>query len=262
MLVRLIAQRLSDVPSHDDWLTAAESATLAGLRVPKRRGDWRLGRWTAKLALRAAGAEGLLEIRAHADGAPEAFEDGAPSRFAISITHTAGRSVCAVAPAGAALGCDLERVEHRGGVLTADYFTAAEQAAVAAAAEPDLVETAIWSAKESALKALREGLRLDTREVVVRLGNARGVGQPLGDEPGVGGPIADERVVGDALGDEPGVDGWRPLVVAYGAGRATFAGWWRVVDAESVLTVVARPAPDPPVWLGMHGARSLGNRAQ
>jgi 4'-phosphopantetheinyl transferase len=48
-----------------------------------------------------------------------------------------------------------------------DYFTAAEQVLVERCAEawrPALV-TAIWSAKEAVLKALRAGLRQDTRSV-------------------------------------------------------------------------------------------------
>ena len=75
------------VPDADDWLSAAESAVQAGMRVPAR--DWRLGRWLAKRAV-----SGLLDVdRAHieifsaADGAPEPLIDGRPAPAAISISR-------------------------------------------------------------------------------------------------------------------------------------------------------------------------------
>ena len=42
-----------EVPPGDAWLSARERAVLAGLRLAKRRDDWRLGRWTAKTAVAA-----------------------------------------------------------------------------------------------------------------------------------------------------------------------------------------------------------------
>src|SRR5437660_665235 len=53
MEVHWLEQRGSDVPPQDDWLSAAELMRLAGMRVEKRRVDWRLGRWTAKAAIAA-----------------------------------------------------------------------------------------------------------------------------------------------------------------------------------------------------------------
>ena len=71
---------------------------------------------------------------------------------------------------GAELGCDLEIVEPRSDAFIADYFTAEEQALIerTSAADRSLLLALLWSAKESALKALRAGLRLDTRSVIVR----------------------------------------------------------------------------------------------
>ena len=34
-----------DVPVADDWLSDSEKARVAAFRIPKRRADWRLGRW-------------------------------------------------------------------------------------------------------------------------------------------------------------------------------------------------------------------------
>ena len=46
-----LQRRLHDVPAGDEWLSARELDVQARLLVPKRRADWRLGRWTAKAAL-------------------------------------------------------------------------------------------------------------------------------------------------------------------------------------------------------------------
>ncbi len=76
----------------------------------------------------------------------------------------------------------------------------------------DLAVAHVWSAKESALKALRQGLRLDTREVEVELScSARG--------------------------------GWQPQQVRHAT--RTFEGWWRR-DCSHELTAVPEPADAPP----------------
>ena len=64
-----------------------------------------------------------------------------------------------------ALGCDLEVIEPRSEEFVADYFTTEEQKMVSQApiADRSKLLALLWSAKESALKALREGLRFDTR---------------------------------------------------------------------------------------------------
>ena len=51
MNVYWLEQTEEDLPAEDDWLNASEMARLSGMRFPKRRVDWRLGRWTAKRAL-------------------------------------------------------------------------------------------------------------------------------------------------------------------------------------------------------------------
>jgi len=150
------------------------------------------------------------------DGAPEALLGGRPAPVGVSISHRAGLAVCLVAPPGAAAGCDLELVEPRAGAFARDFFTRAELALVEAtgAGRRDLAVTLVWSAKESALKALRQGLRLDTREVEVSL--------DLDACPELG---------------------WRPLAV--GRGTRAFGGWWRPAG-RCVLTAVLEPAGPPP----------------
>ena len=121
----------------------------------KRRVEYLLGRWTAKLAV--AAVEGLptepsalaaVEVTPAPDGAPVACLDGRPLPRRVSLTDRAGWAVCTVSPSGLEVGCDLELVEHRSPAFVADYFTPAEQAlahacavgaGVAAADQPHLV---------------------------------------------------------------------------------------------------------------------------
>ncbi len=216
-------QELTDVPGDDRWLSAGETAVLTALRIPKRRADWRLGRWTAKCAVVAylsiaADVEALsrIEISPADCGAPEVWLNYEPARVTISISHSAGRAVCAVAPPGVALGCDLESIEARSEAFVNDYFTARELAVIheqTAAAKPEIT-TLLWSAKESALKALRTGLRLDTRFVQV------------------------------SVHDAGRINSWSPLQVQLEDGRL-FDGWYRL-DHASVRTLVACPATLPP----------------
>ena len=67
------------------------------------------------------------------------------------------------------LGCDLEIVEPRCDAFVTDYFTEVEQAFIARSSDRFRAMALLWSAKESALKALRTGLTVDTRSVEVRL---------------------------------------------------------------------------------------------
>jgi 4'-phosphopantetheinyl transferase len=218
-------QHHDDVPDGNEWLSPPEAARLRALRIPKRAADWRLGRWTAKRALAqrlslgdAHQALATIEIVAAASGAPVAFVGGRVSGSTISITHTHNRAACAIASSNAMMGCDLEWIEARSSSFIADYFTAGEQRAFASAAPVDgpLLATLFWSAKESALKALREGLRLDTREVEVTH---------------VGCPAPWSH--------------WSPLEVTLANGRV-LQGWWRG-DGEFVRTIVSNPGCSTPM---------------
>lgn len=222
--VGLLLAEESDVPPDDDWLLPAELATLAGLRVPKRRAEWRLGRWAAKRAVAAfLGVDaGSVQITAASDGAPEAAvaEDQAPC--ALSLSHRAGLAACAVARPGVVVGCDLEAVEPRTLAFVADYLTAEEARMVegAPAGERDLLANLVWSAKESVLKGTRTGLRADTRSVQVRL------------EPDSAEARPDWMRFSAHVDDDP----------------VPWAGWWRRIGGH-LLTVAARPDPAAPVEL-------------
>jgi 4'-phosphopantetheinyl transferase len=161
------------VPAHDDWLGPGELSCLAALRFPKRRADWLLGRWTAKCAVAWMIDEPLefadIEIRAAPSGVPTVRVRGDPAGVTISLSHRGGIGCCAITSEKIALGCDLEIIEPRSAAFVSDYLTDEERALVARteAAYRDRLLALLWSAKESALKALGVGLRADTRSVAV-----------------------------------------------------------------------------------------------
>ena len=110
-----LEQTEADVPQDNDWLGEGEAAVLEGMRFAKRRADWRLGRWTAKRALASfwkssacMRALAAIEIRPAPTGAPEVYLSNSPAAVSISLSHRAGRAICAVSPSVEALGCDVE----------------------------------------------------------------------------------------------------------------------------------------------------------
>ena len=215
----------TEYPSSRDWLSPREAEQADAFRFPKRRAEWLLGRLAAKRALAAllAAEEGELaelEIRSHQDGFPLPFRRGVPLPVTLSLSHRAGVALCAVRPGADALGCDVELVERRSEAFVRDYLDADERARVEARhADRDWLVPLLWSAKESALKALRIGLTLDAREVGVR-----------------------------GLDDREG-EGWRALrVVVRPAGRLLPGFWCR--RGPHVLTIVGAPDLAEPVALG------------
>ncbi len=248
-VLRWLSQGVADVPGDDAWLAPREAAYLARVRFPKRRSEFRLGRWTAKCAIAhwlgrgrsSAQMRAILVDRAP-DGAPAPFVDDRPADLYLTMTDRADQAVCLVGPPGTALGCDLELVEPRSDAFVADYFSEPEQRLVAAAGrgdERDLVANLIWCGKESALKVLRTGLRRSTLSVEV------------------------------SFPADPAVEGWAPISVRAIEG-AVFPGRWQRFGAF-VLTVCAaapfappRPFVDPPglatalpgeAWLTHHAVR-------
>ncbi|HUJ27034.1 MAG TPA: 4'-phosphopantetheinyl transferase superfamily protein [Myxococcales bacterium] len=160
-----------DAPASLAPFSPAERARADAMRVPQRRKDFLLGRWAAKCLIasvlrRTAGP--ALEVRAAESGQPLAFADGAPLPLSISISHRAGLALAALDEGGAPIGADLERIEPRSDGFVRDFFTLSEALAVAGG-ERALLANLIWSAKESALKALGVGLRADTRSIEIEL---------------------------------------------------------------------------------------------
>jgi 4'-phosphopantetheinyl transferase len=218
--VTWLAVSLGDVPPLDTgWADPHLAARLATMRYTKRRSETTLARWTAKRAVAASfGADGNIErlgavvITNAFDGAPEARLNGRPIDGVIAMTDRADVAVSMVISGRDRIGCDLELVEARSAAFLRDYLTPHEQGTVAGSSEPALTANLIWSAKESALKVLRTGLRRDTRSVEVH--TAGGTGE------------------------------WRPLHVTVDDGRR-FPGWW-LRAGSFVLTAVTEVPTDPP----------------
>jgi 4'-phosphopantetheinyl transferase len=244
MDVYWLEQSEADVPRENQWLSARELLVLDGMRFAKRRNDWRLGRWTAKRTLAAClnlsrdlPALAHTEILAAPSGAPEVFLLNQPAPVTISLSHRAGIAICAVAHFETCIGCDLEMIEGRGDAFTADYFTVNERAKVERThveARPLLV-TLLWSAKESVLKALHVGLRLDTTCLDVSFVDDL----PPCPEHSQYVPIVHWPAV------DP--DAWHPLHVRYSSGQI-FTGWWQN-SGQMVRTVVSALPLRPPVRL-------------
>jgi 4'-phosphopantetheinyl transferase len=221
-----VARGEDRLPLDLHWLTPAEATYADGLRYTKRRTEYLLRRLTAKHAV--AAVLGLptepatltrVEVRNRSSGAPYVLLDGRPCGLAVSISDRAGWAVGLVTRAGIASGCDLELVESRSPGFIADFLTRVEQAYVTAQQDADgraAAANLVWSAKESALKVLRTGLRRDTRTV--------------------------EATVHDGQ-----THGWAAMTVRTADG-ATLPGWWRRTGSF-LSTVVADAPAAPPVAL-------------
>jgi 4'-phosphopantetheinyl transferase len=231
-----LARGEHELPGHLDWLTGPERARLDMLRFTKRRTEYLLRRWTAKQAVATAldwpdqedaGHLARILVGNHPTGAPFVEVDGAALDGDISVSDRAGWAVCLVGSRSDgdrldAVGIDLEIVEPRSDGFVSDFLTGPERDYVRSLpgrTAQDAAANLFWSAKESALKVLRTGLRADTRTV--------------------------EVVISEAV--RP--DGWATLEVTHTPSGRVFGGWWRC-DGVFVLTMTAElPLPEPPALL-------------
>lgn len=218
--IRWLACGEGELPTDPAWLTTREQERVAMTRFTKRRTEFLLRRWTGKQAVAAALDRpatvtelARIEVTNRRSGAPYVLLDGTPVAFDISLTDRAGWAVCVVGADLSRVGCDLEIVEPRSAGFITDFLTQPEQKYVAAHADPHAAANLLWSAKESALKVLRTGLRRDTRSVEVSLG-------------------------------EPGRHGWTAMQVR-GTEGSVMPGWWRR-EGTFLLTVASdRDIPEP-----------------
>jgi 4'-phosphopantetheinyl transferase len=225
-------------------LGASELGRFQALRTEKRRHDWLLGRWTAKHLVQSYITQlggvrvplDAIEVASDPDGAPRlGFRDweleigtakrasqfliSNPQSLSLSISHSRDRAFCAIsAGAAACVGADIEKVEPRDPGFVADYFTPTELEQLRAArhSERDIIATAIWSAKEAALKALRLGLTVDTRALSCTLSPP-------------------ERLQ----------TGWAPFAVScepalLGCDVRRLSGWWQLVEGYALTIAILR----------------------
>jgi len=154
-----------------------EQDEYARLRVPKRKGEWLASRLTVKrLALTCMpglAAQGLADVQILKEptGAPYLHVTGRGKlRSGLSLSHSHEHVLAALSSEPLRIGVDLEWIEPRPAEFLTDYFNEGEIAQVKGTIEQRaLLTTLLWSAKEAVLKALSEGLRIDTRKLEVRL---------------------------------------------------------------------------------------------
>jgi 4'-phosphopantetheinyl transferase EntD len=219
------------------FLAPQEQETLRGLHFSKRRQDWLLGRWAAKVLLRQSEntfsslAYEAITIGKEPEGAPYFEVDGKRLSVCVSLSHRAGLAVCALVRADTVqMGIDIEKIEHHPEIFVRDYFTEREISSLGGVveAEKDTWVTLAWSGKEAVFKALRKGLYLDTRSA------------EIGCPP-------DLRIATDAGAEHArasGIgDGWLPLQVAF-SGDSTMTWWsayqaWGLTGGDKVILTLA-----------------------
>ncbi len=171
-------QSLGEMSPSFEWLHHSEMHILAGFKFVKKRNDWLLGRWTAKNLVWYCHFHQNVDIKLTdiqilpaKEGTPIAYYHAVKLPLVISLSHRENTCLSVLTKGNDKIGCDLEIVENRSQAFIQDYFTTNEQKFMLSF--PDIsgnvLPNLFWSAKESTLKALRIGLRTDTRNVDVSL---------------------------------------------------------------------------------------------
>lgn len=207
-------------------LATEEYDQLDRFSSERRRRDWLLGRWTAKRLLQQVVEHRYdiqtplhaITIQTTANGAP--FTDfrlpQTGQGFSLSLSHKQGYAFCAVVEGRhVPVGADLEWIEPRDDHFVETFFSSAEQALLVDHKRRlyDMHVTALWSAKEAALKATGFGLHIDPPAVSCLL-------QPVAAEP----------------------QNWIPFKIEWCGnqrreqGLPELAGWWQTIG-HFVLTV-------------------------
>jgi 4'-phosphopantetheinyl transferase len=229
--MRWLAAGEPQLPRGRGWLSEREARRLDAIRFTKRHTEFLLRRRAGKLAVAAAlglhtddATLAAVEVLNRLTGAPYVEIGGDRAPLDLSLTDRAGWAVALVGSEGTlaagTVGVDLEIAEERSDGFVRDFLTPAEQAYVrgqATAEDRHAAANLVWSAKESALKVLRVGLRADTRTVEVTVHHPSRT------------------------------DGWGTLTVTHRDGQV-FPGWWRR-DGEFLLTTAGLEQTDAPVRL-------------
>ncbi|HYV19509.1 MAG TPA: 4'-phosphopantetheinyl transferase superfamily protein [Verrucomicrobiae bacterium] len=152
-------------------LAPDELETWRSFRLPKRRREWLMGRLAAKEAVRLRLMRSDFPSRPEARPSPPSRreivvrtdERGRPSAgpaIALSIAHTEGIAVAAVATRAVGIGIDVERLDRRRGDYERGAFTDDERRRLDAGPADRRAERALrlFCAKEAAAKATGLGL--------------------------------------------------------------------------------------------------------
>jgi len=175
LVQRHLVQTTGESPTLDTIFIGADAdgAPYASYQGRGARGEERLAVSLSISHSHGMAFCGLVETMGTSDYGIGRLEIGnwAPSRNLQSpnLQSPISQSPNLLISQSPSLGCDIEFIEPREPNFVSSFFTAEEMAAVAASGRnQDILTTAIWSGKEAVLKALREGLRIDTRRITCR----------------------------------------------------------------------------------------------
>lgn len=171
-------QNMKDIPTDQSWLSGLELEQYQRLRFPKRQRDWLSGRYVGKSLLKSvhfddnSNSLNHLSIQNEPGGAP--FIQYHQDRLVGSLTLSHRGSYAAAAwcdDEDVTIGIDLEVVENKTTGFIEDYFSYREAEALFVLTEEkrDVVASLLWSGKEAILKALKIGLRIDTRKLIFEI---------------------------------------------------------------------------------------------
>jgi phosphopantetheinyl transferase len=155
-----------------------EKVEFTRLKIPKRKDEWVGSRLVVKkliLACVPAFAHcklSQIQILKEPSGVPYIELDGGVRLPGwISLSHSREHVLVAYSPDDIRFGVDLEYIEPRSIDFVRDFFTEKEtQHATSGNPEQNsIITTVIWSAKEAVLKAISEGLRIDTKRLEIIL---------------------------------------------------------------------------------------------
>lgn len=174
---RRVDQLAFPLDNEVGFLSPNERQKLSSLRFPKRRTEWLHGRWTAKHLLSVSSTEwqaipyDQIEVANATGGVPYyiTYEKDLP--IPLSISHREKLAFCALSfDSGYYIGADVEKIEPYPASFADTFFTREEIDAIHSydAQQRDIWVVLVWSLKEAILKALGEGLRLDTRQIKIQ----------------------------------------------------------------------------------------------
>ncbi len=170
--------RLQDTPDDQSWLSASELEQYQRFRFPKRQKEWLAGRFVGKSLLKALVFEAepilldQLTIQNEPGGTPFIRYDQNRLNGSLSLSHRELFSAAAWCDdEEVSIGIDLEVIETKSTGFIEDYFSKEESKSVLSlpVEQRDLAASLLWSGKEAVLKALKMGLRIDTRKLIFEL---------------------------------------------------------------------------------------------
>ena len=169
ILLQQIASPELDWPALAQALSSSSQARLVQMRAVGRRQEFILGRTLATRLLHTVSGNDAWDLVPRAGGKPVAIDNNGREHAALSLSHSRGQVLGAIAPTGQ-LGCDIEVPRSRSATswrrlanftLPHPVFAPHERHWILDA--PDLMQQprlyALWTIKEAMGKASGSGLR-------------------------------------------------------------------------------------------------------